>query len=65
VKILQGLGLLGGLVGLALCLVSVVARLGGTYWLAGFQVGTLMQAGIAALAGGCFMLLVFLSSKQT
>lgn len=64
-KILQGLGMLGGLVGLALCLVSVVARLGGTYWLAGFQVGTLMQAGIAGLVAGSFSLLVVLLFRNS
>jgi len=41
-----------------LCVVAVVARVLGNYWLAGFQLGTLMQAGIAGVAIGCFLLLV-------
>ncbi|WP_291986808.1 hypothetical protein [Candidatus Accumulibacter sp. ACC007] len=52
------LGRAVGFAGLLLCVVSAVARLLGNYWLAGFQLGTLLQAGIAAVVIGCFLLLV-------
>ena len=52
------LGRAAGFAGVLLCVVAVVARVLGNYWLAGFQLGTLMQAGIAGVAIGCFLLLV-------
>jgi hypothetical protein len=52
------LGRAAGFAGVLLCVVAAVARLIGTYWLAGFQLGTLMQAGIAGVVIGCFLLLV-------
>lgn len=55
------LGQLSGILGALLCLVSVVFRLKGVYWLGDFQLGTLLQAGIAAMVFGCFCLLFVLS----
>jgi hypothetical protein len=55
------LGQLSGIVGAMLCLVSVLLRLKGYYWLGGFQLGTLLQVGIAAMVFGCFSLLFVLS----
>lgn len=46
-----------GTAGLALCAIAVAARLAGSYYLAGFQLSTLLQAGTAAIATGCFLLL--------
>lgn len=51
------LGRIAGIVGLLLCALAVVARITGHYTLGGFQVGTLLEAGIAGLAAGCFLLL--------
>jgi hypothetical protein len=58
------LGRLAGVVGFLLIAVAAVARLAGGYWLAGFQVGTLMFAGTAALVAGCFALLLVLTSRR-
>jgi len=63
-RLFRGLGLLAGFLGVLLCVASAAVRLGGTYWLGGFQVGTLMQAGIAAVAVGCFFLLVAISARE-
>ncbi|EXI82457.1 MAG: hypothetical protein AW10_00565 [Candidatus Accumulibacter appositus] len=52
------LGRATGFAGVLLCVVAAVVRVTGSYWLAGFQVGTLMQAGIAGVVIGCFLLLV-------
>ncbi len=48
------LGWLSGIVGVLLCVAAVGIRLAGGFWVAGFQVGTLLQAGIAGLVFGCF-----------
>jgi hypothetical protein len=60
---LMSLGRLAGLGGALLCASSAVARLLGAYWLGAFQVGTLLQAGIAAMVFGCFCLLLVLASR--
>lgn len=57
------LGRIAGVVGVLLCILGVAARLGGAYWLGGFQVGTLLLAGIAAMVMGCFSLLVVLTQR--
>ena len=61
--ILLKLGRIAGVVGVLLCIAGVAVRLGGAYWIAGFQVGTLLLAGIAAMVFGCFCLLVVLAQR--
>lgn len=51
-------GRLAGVVGVLLCVVAVIWRLLGHYALIGFEVGTLLLGGTAAVAIGCFMLLL-------
>jgi len=63
-RLFRGLGLVAGFLGILLCVASAVARLAGIYWLGGFQVGTLMQAGIAGMGMGCFLLLVAISARN-
>ena len=62
--LLLWLGRLAGVVGLALIVVAVAARLTGAYWLWGFQVGTVLLGSTAALAAGCFALLLVLTSRS-
>ena len=57
------LGRVAGVVGLLLCLVAVGARVSGYYFLGSFQLGTLLQAGTAGLAAGCFGLLLSMSAR--
>lgn len=57
-------GWVAGLFGVALSATSVVARLIGAYWLGGFQSGTLLQAGIAAMVFGCFCFLAVLTQRR-
>ena len=64
-NVLHKLGLVAGVLGLLLTLASFGLRLTGTYWLAGFQVGTLLQAGIAATVSGCFLLLAVLTGRNS
>lgn len=57
-------GRLLGLVGVVLIAVSVAWRATGQYWLAGFQLGTLMLGGIAAIAVACLALLLVLELRS-
>jgi len=57
------IGRLGGVLGLLLIACAVLARFRGTYNLAGFQVGTLMLAGIAVMVVGCLGYLAFLAER--
>lgn len=50
-------GQAAGLIGLVLMAIAVAARLAGSYLIAGFESGSLLQAGIGATAAGCFLLL--------
>ena len=52
-SLLLWVGRLGGAVGVFLCAVAVLVRLRGVYGLAGFQVGTVLLAGMAAMLVGC------------
>lgn len=62
-NLLLNIGRVAGLVGAAAFAIAIVARLLGVFWLAGFQVGTLMQAGVAAMVLGCFSLLLVLAGR--
>ena len=57
------LGRLAGIGGLALCVVAAVVRLQGNFYLGAMQVGTLLQAGVAAIVVACFFLLLGLVSQ--
>ncbi|MBK7768777.1 MAG: hypothetical protein IPI44_23750 [Sulfuritalea sp.] len=50
--ILLKLGRIAGVGGVLLCIAGVAVRLSGAYWIGGFEVGTLLQAGIAAMVLG-------------
>ncbi|MDI6746533.1 MAG: hypothetical protein QMD17_05255 [Rhodocyclaceae bacterium] len=62
-NLLLWLGRIAGVAGALLCIVSVAFRLRGEYWIGGFQAGTLLQAGSAAMIFGCFCLLVWLTRR--
>ncbi len=62
-NLLMWIGRLGGVLGLLLIAGAVLARFRGTYNLAGFQVGTLLLAGIAAMVVGCLSYLAFLAER--
>jgi len=44
---------LGGVVGVLLCIIAVLVRIRGVYGIAGFQIGTVLLAGMAAMLVGC------------
>ena len=55
--LLLWVGRAAGAAGAIACIISAAVRLGGAYYLGNFQLGTLLQAGIAAMTFGCFCLL--------
>jgi hypothetical protein len=57
------IGRAAGVVGLLLCAVAVVARVTGLFFLAGYQVGTVLQAGTAAMIAGCLAFLWVLAGR--
>ena len=58
------IGRAAGVVGALLCAGAIVIRLGGNYWVGGYQVGTLLLAGSAAMIGGCLCLLWALTASM-
>jgi hypothetical protein len=56
-KLLLTAGRAAGFGGMLLCLVAIGTRLSGNYFLGGFQLATLLQAGVAGMVAGCFFLL--------
>ena len=61
---LHKLAWVAGLAGGALCVASLVLRLSGVFWIAGFQVGTLLLGGVAAMVFGCFCFLAVLTRRS-
>ena len=55
--ILTWLGRIAGIAGALMCLVGGLVRLSGSYWLGGFQAGTLLQAGSAMMIFACLCFL--------
>lgn len=47
------IGRLGGILGIVLAGIAVVTRVGGAFYARGYQVGTLLQAGMALMLLGC------------
>lgn len=62
--LLLWLGRLGGSGGVLVTLLSAAARLRGDYVVGGFQVGTLLQAGIALMTFGCLCFLATLAQNS-
>jgi hypothetical protein len=54
-----------GAAGIAVIALAVLARLSGAYWLGGFQVGTLLQAGMAATLVACLGYVAALAERAT
>ena len=57
------IGRVAGIAGVVITGVAVIGRLGGAYWLGGFQVGTLLQAGMAALLLACLAYVAALAER--
>lgn len=53
-----------GLMGLAACAIAIIARVAGNFWIRGFELGSLLQVGIAGIAAGCFLMLWLLTLRK-
>ena len=62
-SLLLWIGRLAGAAGVLIVLAAVVARAGGSYVVGGLQVGTLLQAGIAAMVLGCLAYVAHLAER--
>ena len=58
------LGRLAGIAGAVICLVAGFARILGNFYIAGFSVASLLQAGMGGLLIGCFILLLALHGRE-
>jgi len=58
------IGRAAGISGVLLCATAAILRLSGNYWLAGFQLGTMLQMGMAAMIAGCLCFLVVLTERS-
>ncbi len=61
---LMAIGRLAGLAGAVLCAIAGIARLTGAYWLGGFQLTTLLPAGVAGMVLGCMCFLMVLVERS-
>ena len=57
-------GRIGGVAGVLLCAIAVLARIRGVYGLAGFQTGSVLLAGIAAMLVGCLGYLAAVAERD-
>jgi hypothetical protein len=62
--LLLWVGRIGGAVGVLMCVIAVLARIRGVYGLAGFQTGTVLLAGIAAMLVGCLGYLAVVAERD-
>jgi hypothetical protein len=62
-KLLLWVGRLAGLIGVVLCAGAFVGRLTGIWALGGFQIGTVLQAGIAGMVLGCLAYCAHLAER--
>lgn len=51
---------IAGVAGVAALALAFAGRLAGMYWIGGFQVGTVLQAGMAAMLAACLAYLAAL-----
>jgi hypothetical protein len=63
-NLLVMLGRLAGIAGVVLCLVAGLARVLGQFYLGGFSVASLLQAGMGGLLIGCFLLLLAMHQRD-
>jgi hypothetical protein len=61
--LLLWIGRLAALGGILMCALAAYGRLTGAYFAAGFQIGTLLMAGMALMIAACIALLLVLTGR--
>ncbi len=59
--LINQLGSLAGFTGMLVCLVAVVVRLTGQYFIAGLPLATVFLGGVGLVVSGCFLKLHFIA----
>ena len=62
-RLLLWVARLAGAGGVALIALAALARIAGSYWMGGMQVGTVLQAGMAATLVACLAYLAALAER--
>ena len=62
-SLLLWVGRISALAGVFICALAILGRLTGTFFFGGFQIGTLLQAGIVAMLVACVCFLMILTSR--
>ena len=63
--LLLWIGRLAGVIGVIVCAGAFFARLGGTWTLGSFQVGAVLQAGMAGMLLGCLAYCASLAERSS
>jgi hypothetical protein len=63
VELLLWIGRIGGVAGVIVCATAILMRFRGVYNFAGFQIGTLLLAGMAVMLIGCMGYLAALAER--
>ncbi|MEO7150112.1 MAG: hypothetical protein ABIX46_00140 [Burkholderiaceae bacterium] len=64
-NLLLWIGRSAGLAGALVCVIAVLTRLSGTFWLAGLQVTTWLLAGMALMLGACLSYVAALAERAS
>lgn len=62
--LLKWIARIAGVLGVAVIVLAVVGRVAGAYWLGAFQVGSVLQAGMAATLVACLAYLAVLVERR-
>ena len=62
--LLKWIARLAGIAGVVVMVLAVLGRLAGAYWLGSFQVGTILQGGMAATLVACLAYLAALAERR-
>ena len=62
-SLLLWVGRVAGLLGVAVSAWAALSRLAGSYFVAGFQIGTLLSAGMTAMLVACICFLMVLTDR--
>ena len=62
--LLLWIGRLAGLIGVIVCAAAGLSRLSGSWSIGSFQVGTMLQAGMAAMVLGCLAYCASLAERS-
>lgn len=62
--LLKWIARIAGVLGVAVIVLAVVGRVAGAYWLGAFQVGSVLQGGMAATLVACLAYLALLVERR-